>query len=183
MIFLPERWHFWQYFDHLSPPMIIFWRLKKIFFFDHFSNVENLFRKYFSKIKKNLKLTKCHLLAQSVTFMTPRWHFFLDKCHPLKKYFNWKFDFFTQKVTLLAICRSPQSLYDFLNVEKNIFLWLIECWIFFTGFLFWKYFSKIIGGLRWSKYCQKFEKNCNFFKYTIFFQKSNFIWNWQSVTF
>ena len=28
LIFLTKRWHFWQYFDHLSPPMI-FWMLKK----------------------------------------------------------------------------------------------------------------------------------------------------------
>ena len=87
--------------------------IKKIF--------ENLFWKYFFKNQKKLKLTKCHLLAQSVTFMTLRWHFFLEKCHPLKKHFNWKFDFCTQKVTLLAIFRSPQPPYDFLNVEKNIF--------------------------------------------------------------
>ena len=54
---------------------------------------------------------KCHLYDTKVTL-------FLEKCHPLKKHTNWKFDFFSQKVTLLVIFRSPQSPYDF---WKNIF--------------------------------------------------------------
>ena len=73
--FLSERWRFWRYFEHLNLPMIfecrkkmfIFWILKIYFWL----NAEKILF---------LILTKCHLFGPKCHQMTPRWHFFMEKC-------------------------------------------------------------------------------------------------------
>ena len=141
---------FWVFRAPLSSfELFVFWKFLKSVAWEHFHLVQkkyysSSFRKSYEHLfwKEHIKVSpfssKCHLLTQ-------RWH---PRCHLLKLYTNWQFEFFVKKVTLFEnfvhLCL-PMKFSYFWNFPVNIsYFWKLLKPVIWEQFLIINYnFGKI----------------------------------------